>query len=85
MKRQQECTFCGERIKQSPKQKEAKQTPSTVWRQKLIEDDLLPAFHLCEKCKAEPGRIVNSSGKELGQRIRKTVNVASPPHLKSHS
>ena len=77
MSRKQECTYCGELIKLPPKQqKEAKQTPRTIWRQKLIEAGL-PAFHRCQKCEADPGRIAESSGEELGRRIRNTVKVPS--------
>jgi hypothetical protein len=76
MSQEQECTSCGEPIKHPPKQKQVKQTPDLIWRQKLI-DAGLPVFQRCQKCEADPGRIADSSGEELGRRIRKTVKISS--------
>ena len=76
MSQEQECTSCGEPIKHPPNQKQAKLTPHDIWRQKLIAAGL-PAFRRCQKCEADPGRIAESSGAELGRRIRKTVKVSS--------
>ena len=75
MSQEQECTSCGEPIKRPSTQKQVKQTPRVIWRQKLVEAGL-PAFRRCQKCEADPGRIADSSGEELGRRIRKTVKVS---------